>query len=94
MKIYTDLQKNPKLEKGETATIGELPGRALVDLGAHDFMCELLELMDEIEKDNKDFKNCWQLLRAMTGTALMRLEVKLRPQIEKAIAEGEALRST
>ena len=57
-------------------------------------MCELLELMDEIEKDNKDFKNCWQLLRAMTGTALMRLEVKLRPQIEKAIAEGEALQST
>lgn len=94
MKIYTELDPKRKAEDGEKIIIGELPGRALVDLGAHDFMIELLEMMDEIEKDNKDFKDCWRLLRAMTGTALMRLEVKLLPQIEKAAAEGEARQPT
>ena len=93
MKIYTELDQLKDNEKNN-AVIGTLPGSVLVDIGAHDCMVEMLELMEAIEKDNKKLADCWRLFQALTGTALMRLECKLRPLIEKAAAEGEVRQPT
>lgn len=87
MKIYTNLDNCPK---NETVIHAPVDADVLVDLGAHDCMVEILELMSEIEKDNKKADARWTTLGALIGTALMRLELSLNRQLGEAAQQGEA----
>lgn len=91
MKIYTDLENFPRHEDSVLATVD---ADTLLDLGAHDCMVEVLDLMTAIEKESKKPGDRWTVLGSQIGTALMRLELSLNDRLRKAAAEGEARQPT
>ena len=88
MKIYTTHEQ--AMKDKATTTPATVTADDLLDIGAHDATCEILELMDAIQDDNDKASDCWRVLRATLGKALMHLEVDLYKRLRRAAEDSEA----